>query len=198
VWQGIPERAVPFYKKSVNLGTGNANSRMKFVDVSDLTYHLSDALAQLDTLNNSGEINFSHQVLMAKYCIHAGRFADALKLLDSAQKIHPYKIAEIVDLKGRLQLLSNHPQNALPFYKEYLKTDSTNFLVMYSIARINAQLKNMDEAAKWLKLSVNKGFKYYWVLKYDPVWDDYRRSQTWKQIIAKVPVPVITDAQPTK
>jgi hypothetical protein len=69
---------------------------------------------------------------------------------------------------------------------------------MYSIARINAQLKNMDEAAKWLKLSVNKGFKYYWVLKYDPAWDDYRRSPTWKQIIAKVPVPVITDTQPAK
>jgi tetratricopeptide (TPR) repeat protein len=198
VWQGIPERSLPYYKRSIDLGTANANSRMKFIEVCDLTYHLSDALEQLDTLYDRHQINFSKQVLLAKYCIHSGRFADALKLLDSAEKIHPYKVAEIVDLKGRLQLLSHHPNEALPYYMQYLKTDSTNCLTMYSIARINAQLKNMDEAAKWLKLSVNKGFKYYWVLKYDPAWDDYRRSPTWKQIIAKVPVPVITDTQPAK
>src|SRR5204862_7293164 len=77
VWQGIPERSLMFYKKSIDLGTSNDNTRMKFIDVCSLTYQLSDALEQLDTLNNRHEINFDNQLLMAKYCIHAGRFADA-------------------------------------------------------------------------------------------------------------------------
>lgn len=194
VWQGIPERSLPYYKKSIDLGTENANTRMKFVDVCSLTYHLSDALEQLDTLNNRHQINFPKQVLMAKYCIHAGRFSDADKLLNGAQQIHPYKIPEITELKGRLQLLSNHAKDALPFYKDYLGLDSTNCQVMYTIARINAQVKNATEAWKWLKLAIDKGFSYYWVLKYDPSWDDYRKLRPWKDITSKVPVPVITDA----
>jgi tetratricopeptide (TPR) repeat protein len=159
---------------------------------------LSDALEQLDTLNNRHEINFDNQVLMAKYCIHSGRFADALKLLNGAQRVHPYLIPTITELKGRLQLLSNHPKDALPFYSDYLKDDSIPYLTMYSIARINAQLKNETEAWKWLKRAIDKGFKYFWVLKYDTAWNDYRRLQTWKDITAKIPVPIVMDDQPAK
>ena len=128
---------------------------------------------------------------MAKYCIHSGRFADALKLLKDAQQIHPYKIPEITNLNGRLQLLSNHPKDALPFYIDYLKQDSTGYLTMYTIARLHAQMKNTNEAWKWLKLSIDKGFRYYWVLKYDPSWSDYRKLQQWKDLTAKIPVPVL-------
>ena len=128
---------------------------------------------------------------MAKYCIHSGRFADALKLLKDAQQIHPYKIPEITNLNGRLQLLSNHPNNALPFYIDYLKQDSAGYLTMYTIARLHAQMKNTNEAWKWLKLSIDRGFRYYWVLKYDPSWSDYRKLQQWKDLTAKIPVPVL-------
>jgi len=195
VWQGIPERSLTFYKKSIDLGTLNDNTRMKFIDVCSLTYQLSDALEQLDTLNNRHEIDFDNQLLMAKYCIHAGRFADALKLLTGAQQVHPYRILTITELKGRLQLLSNHPKDALPFYTDYLKDDSIPCLTMYSIARINAQLKNAPEAWKWLKLAIDKGFRYYWVIKYDTAWNDFRKLQPWKDITAKIPVPVVADDQ---
>jgi len=144
-------------------------------------------------LNNRHEINFPKQVLMAKYCIHAGRFADALKLLKDARQIHPYKIDEITDLNGRLQLLSNHPKEALAFYKDYLVNDPKEYLTMYTIARLNAQMKNMNEAWKWLKLSVDKGFKFYWVLNYDDTWKDYRKLQQWKNITAKIPRPEIVE-----
>ncbi|TMI97802.1 MAG: hypothetical protein E6H06_00785 [Bacteroidetes bacterium] len=196
VWQGIPERSLPYYKRSIDLGTGNANTRMRFIEVCSITYHLSDALEQLDTLNNRHEINFDKQVLMAKYCIHSGRFSDALKLLNGAQQIHPYRIPAITDLKGRLQLLSNHPKEALPLYMDYLMNDSSQYLTMYTIARLNAQLKNTSEAWRWLKLAIEKGFSYYWVLKYDSVWDAYRSLQPWKDITAKIPVPIISDGTP--
>ena len=193
VWQGIPERSLLYYKRSVDYGGSNANARIKYIDVCSLTYHLSDALEQLDTLYNRHEINFPKQVLMAKYCIHSGRFPDALKLLKDAQQIHPYKIPEITDLNGRLQLLSNHPKEALPFYKDYLTADTNEYLTMYTIARLNAQMKNMNEAWKWLKLSIDKGFKYYWVLNYDDTWNDYRKTQQWKNITVKIARPEIVE-----
>jgi hypothetical protein len=36
------------------------------------------------------------------------------------------------------------------------------------------------------------------VLKYDTAWNDYRRLQTWKDITAKIPVPIVMDDQPPK
>ena len=185
-WQGIPERSLPYYQKSVDLVPANANARLKLIDVCALTYHLSDALQQLDSLYARHEINFPKQVLMAKYCIHSGRFNDAVKLLRDAKKIHPYNIPEITDLNGRAQLLSNHPKEALAFYADYLANDSTAYPTMYTIARLLAQTKNVNEALKWLKISIGKGFNYYWVLKYDATWDDYRKLPQWKEITANV------------
>ena len=194
VWQGIPERSLSYYKKSVDYGPGNANARLKFIDICSLTDHLSDALEQLDSLYNRHEINFSKQVLMAKYCIHSGRFPDALKLLKDAQQIHPYKIPEITDLNGRLQLLSNHPKEALPFYKEYLTANpKDDRLTIYTIARLYAQMGNTNEAWKWLQMALNKGFDFYWVLQYDTNWNDFRKLGKWKEITGKIPVPVVTE-----
>ena len=64
---------------------------------------------------------------------------------------------------------------------------------MYTIARLYAQMNNKEEAWKWLRLSINKGFNYYWVLKYDADWNDYRKLQQWKNITAKIPVPDIVE-----
>jgi len=54
-------------------------------------------------------------------------------------------------------------------------------------------MKNMNEAWKWLKLSVDKGFNYYWVLTYDDTWKDYRKLQQWKNITTKIPRPEIVE-----
>jgi len=193
VWQGLSEKAWPCYKKSVDLKPDNANTRLKLVDAYVDIYYLQNALEQLDSLNTRHEINFPKQILMAKYCIHSGRFSDASKLLKDAQQIHPYKIPEITDLNGRLQLLSGRPKEALPFYKDYLPSDSSGYLTSYTIARLYAQMKNTAEAWKWLKWSIDKGFNYYWVLKYDEVWESYRQLQQWKNITGKIPQPEVIE-----
>ena len=123
---------------------------------------------------------------MARYCIHAGRFSDAGRLLKEAQQIHPYKIPEIADLNGRMQLLSKNPKLALPYYQDYLSLNPNDPLVLYTIARLYAQMKNPAEAWKWLKLSIDKGFNYYWVLLYDESWKDLRSQSKWKQLTGKI------------
>jgi tetratricopeptide (TPR) repeat protein len=185
-WQGLPERSAPYYEKTVDLKPNDANTRMKLIDVYSILFRLTDALAQLDSLHNRGEINFSRQLLMAKYCIHAGRFAEAGSLLKEAQQIHPYKIAEIADLNGRLQLLSKNPKQALLFYREYLALHPDDSLAMYTIARLFAQMKNTTEAWKWLKQSIDKGFNFYWVLQMDESWNSFRSSGKWKELTGKI------------
>jgi len=39
----------------------------------------------------------------------------------------------------------------------------------------------------------DKGFKYYWVLNYDDTWNDYRKTQQWKNITVKIARPEIVE-----
>jgi len=47
---------------------------------------------------------------------------------------------------------------------------------------------------KWLENSIQKGFRYSYVLQFDAVWDEYRKDENWKKVIEKMkfkvyPVP---------
>jgi len=190
-WQGLPERAIPHYRKSVELKPSDANTRIKLVETYTQLYYLGDALRQLDSLLLRGEINFSMQLLLAKFCIHSGRFAEAEKLLAEAKAIHPFYREEITDLNGRMHLLSGRPKEALRFYMEYLSVHPGDSLTMYTIARLYARMNNKKEAWKWLRTSIEKGFSFYWVLKQDESWNAFRKQPQWKQITGSLPVPVL-------
>ena len=185
VWQGLPVKANAFYKASVDLKPGDAATRLKLVDTYAATYQLQDALTQLDSLYQRKEINFPKQLLLAKYQIHSARFDEAEALLKEAKKIHPYIIPEIIDLNGRLQLLSQHPKEALFFYTQLFNQDKNDPLVMYTIARLNAKLGNDTEAFKWLETSLQKGFKYSYVLRFDPYTENLRKSAKWDPLLKR-------------
>jgi len=181
-WQGLPQRATAYYKKSLELKPDNANTRMKYINTSAFVYNLETALAQLDSLYSRKEINFSHQVLMAEYYIHAGKLQQAGKLLKDAEKAHPYKIPAITDLNARMHLIAKNPKMAIPFYREYLGANPNDPNTHYTLARLYASLNNATEAFKWLALAINKGFDYYWVLKFDESWNKFRSMPKWKQL----------------
>jgi tetratricopeptide (TPR) repeat protein/uncharacterized caspase-like protein len=184
--QGLPQKAIACYKKVTDLQPEDANALMKLAAVNDVTFNLADAMAQLDSLNKRGEINYQNQLQLARYCIHAGRMTDATALLDKSAKADQLKTKELSDLYGRLQLLSGKPLKALPFYNEYNGLYPNDASIVYTIARIYAMNNNSAEALKWLSISVNKGFNYYWVLKYDPSWDKLRTTARWKQLTAGI------------
>ncbi len=190
VWSGSKKQAYAYYDKSIQLIPENAAARLRIIDVCKATYKNRAALKHLDYLYDSAKINFPNRMLLAEFSIHAGQFAKAKKILGEAESIHPYIVPEIADLNGRLQLLSNQPQQAIPFYQAYLNSiKEDKYFTQYTIARLYAQMKNTKEAWKWLKLAMDNGFGYYWVLKYDSVWNNYRNLPQWKQLTGQIPVP---------
>lgn len=186
VWQGLPQRADRYYQKSVSLQPANANTRSKYVQTSIINFNYGTALEQLDSLFIRKEINYTDQLLRARFCIHAGRFAEAMPMLTEAKNIHPYRQDEITDLEGRLHLLSNQPLLAIPVYKEYLSRHPDQANIMYTLARLYAKTKNSSEAWNWLSKAVKSGFDYYWVLKYDDSWNDYRSSPKWTALTGAI------------
>lgn len=186
VWSGSKKQAFAYYDKSIQLIPENAAARLRIIDVCQALYKNRAALENLDYLYANKKINFPDHLLLAEYSIHSGQFDKAKKLLVEAEAIHPYVLPEIADLNGRLQLLSDHPKEALPFYQNYLASDPNDFMVLYTIARLYAKMKNTNEAWKWLKLSIDRGFKYYWVLQMDESWNDYRVQSKWKELTGKI------------
>lgn len=184
--QGLPERSVPFYKKTVDLKPGDATGRSKLAEAYTVVYYLKEALDQLDTLYLHKKINFKDQLLMAEYCIHAARFTDAAALLKETSQVHPINADKVADLTARLQLLSNHPKEALKYYKEWLAVHPADSLTMYTIARLHAKMKNKREALKWLKMSIDHGLQFYWIVKMDPAWNEYRSASQWITITRKL------------
>lgn len=183
VWQGLKELAGRHYEKAIRLQTANTGIRLKAIDVHDATYHFSDALAHLEVLAEKKELNYAKEVLLAKYYIHASKFKEAEQHLRNAESIHPYKRAEIKDLFGRLALLAGKPIDAIKFYKEYLVLNPNDHEAMYSIARMYAKTGNKKEAWKWLKTSMDHGFLYDFVLRFDSYWDAYRKEGQWNKLL---------------
>jgi tetratricopeptide (TPR) repeat protein len=183
VWQGLVEEAPRHYQKAIDLQDQNAGIRLKLVDVLDQLYLFTAAQMHLDTLLNRREINLSKQVLLAKYYTHSSRFKEAKLLLDQAEAIHVSSVAEIKELYGRIELLSDQPKKAIDRYKVYLTQKPGDAQAMYSVARMYAKLGNKKEAWHWLQKAMDNGFLYSYVLKYDEVWKTYRLQHKWKALM---------------
>ncbi len=185
VWQGLPEKASPYYKKSLGLKPDDANTRTKLTQTYAMTFLYQDALAQLDTLYFRKEINFTMQLLFSKYLIHSGSFAKAESLMKESEKNHPFKIPELSDLSGRLKFMSALPNDALPFYQNYLAQNKNDFSTLYTLAKLYAQLGNKTDAWKNLEAAVDNGFPYSYILNDDAIWDEYRKDDKWNNTIIK-------------
>jgi tetratricopeptide (TPR) repeat protein len=188
VWQGLEPRSIPHYRKSLDIQPVNAGVRLKFIDALDHNFFYQDALAQMDSLYLHNEINFPKRLLLAKYLVHSGKFDDATKLLITAAQIQPYTVPGIIDLNGRLQLLANHPAEAIAYYKKLFDLNPKDSIVMYTIARLNARMGKQPEAWKWLEAALNNGFNYSFVLKYDNDWNAFRTSPRWQTMIQNRPM----------
>ena len=194
VWQGLTYRSIPHYEKALSFKADNAGIRLKLVDGYNEIYQYQAALTELDSLNRRNEINFPKQLLLAKYLIHSGKFTEAQSQLTGAEKIHPYKMPEVIDLNGRLQLLSGHPAEALKFYQQLLVTNKNDSNIIYNIARLYAKTGNINEAWHWLDVSLKKGFNFSFVLQFDPYLEVLRRSTKWNSLLSgytmkKYPAP---------
>lgn len=183
LWQGLPTFAAVHYQKSVDMLDINTSVRNKLIDVYDLLYQFTNAGINLDTLNARNELTFEKLLLQLKYNIHAGKFNDALGYLLQAQALDPYTSPDVVDLNGRLHLLSGKYKEALTIYKELLEVLPADSCIMYSISRIYALQKNRSKAMVWLNKAVNAGFNYGWVLQFDPAMESIRKNSAYKALM---------------
>lgn len=186
LWQGLGEKAAPWYEKAVAVQPFNAAGRRTLIDIYDTTGQFTSARVQLDSLLKRKEIDFDKQLLMAQYAMHQGEYILADSLLKGAKKLYPYPLVHTMELYARLQWLSGKAGSAVQAYVALLaqKPADPNFL--YSLARCYATSGKNAQAWQFLEMAVSKGFNYSWVLNADSTWHSFRRMAKWKQLLAKV------------
>lgn len=113
-WKGLTQELLPDYRKSLALQNTNAGVRTKLVESLDRNYAFMGAILHLDTMNASGGLNYSDNILrLGRYNIHACNFSLADSLLKHAEKIHPYSHPEMNEWKGRMHfMMPSAPKSA--------------------------------------------------------------------------------------
>ena len=186
IWAGSKKQAYPYFVKSLEFVPNNANTRMEIVEVGSATFKNRAALEQLIYLYDSSQINFKNRLLFSQFAMYAGQFARSKKILDEAEAVNPYPLPEISELWGRLNLLSNNPEQAISFYKVYLKDKPGDAGVYYTLARLYAMQKKNKEALSSLDIAVKLGFNYGFILKTDPVMDKLRNTNEWNLVTKNI------------
>ncbi len=187
VMAGSKKLAIPYYSRSIQFDTANAGVRLRMIDASHAAYQNSLAKENLEYLYMQRELDFPNRLLLAEFDIHAREFAEAGLLLDEAAMMMPYPIPDIIELNGRLQLLSGQPAKALTWYNEHLARVPNDPMTQYTIGRLYAQLQEPGQAYKWLELALNNGFNFSNVLAGDAIWKFYRGTSAWNELLAKFP-----------
>jgi tetratricopeptide (TPR) repeat protein len=185
-WAGSKKQACPYFEKSLSYNPDDADVRMALIDNYTALFKNKDALAQLNYLNDSNQINFEKRLLLAQYNIQAGQFEKATVLLKQAALISPYKNSEMETLKGRLIFLSKKPADAIKFYQAYLLTNTSDSIACYTLARIYAKAGKTKDAFRYLQIAVKNGFNYSYVLKYDPYLDKLRKNEKWQTVFSNI------------
>ncbi len=183
VWAGSKKQAYPAYLKSLELYPDNSSARQEFVAVLAGIYKNSEALAELKYLYNRNKIDFAKKILLAEMEMFASQYDSAKKIIAEAEAIHPYRLDEFDDLKGRLNMLSNKPDAAIEFYKNYAKQNPGDANTCYTIARLYAGLKKDPAAFNWLEQAIKNGFNYRYVLSEDPMMENLRNTVKWNKIV---------------
>lgn len=178
--------AAEYYNKSIALQGDNASVRNHLIEIWNDNYQFSNAMIQLDTLNKIHEINFKNMILLASYKIRSHQFSEAQRLFQTIDSFTSLKKMNLQNLKGLYSYLSSDYTNALKYYLESLKSFPNDSEAMYTIAKIYLKQTQEAEAFKWLKKSIDAGFKYYWVLKNDEDWNSIRTSPKWKDLTSTI------------
>lgn len=127
-------------------------------------------------------LDYENLDLLYYQSIQAGDFDLSDSLLVMLQG-YPVDSTNVLEKKALKNLISNNLELALGDYQKLYEIDSSKVEVVYTLARLNAQLGNRDIALTYLDESVEKGFDYYWVLRNDLYIRSLYDSEIYQQLV---------------
>jgi tetratricopeptide (TPR) repeat protein len=193
-WMGNVPEAIGEYRILIQEQPNYATIRNKLIEQLLIAKNFVDAASQLDSLQQRNQATRAQQLQLANFYIMGKNEAAGFALLNSFTP-GTEKEQQIKDsYMAKYYLLKKEPKKALPYLNSLTPTTYANDealyeqaqnsrMNLYTKARIWALTGNEAKALEGLKISIDSGFNYQYVLNTDPTWDKLRLKKGWKKLM---------------
>lgn len=182
-------KAASYYTEALNRYPENAALREKLIAAQKTDYILQAATAHMDTLWREGRLSYDYSIYYATNLMKSGRFLRADSVLTWYREVFPLNDTVYALSQIRLNYLSEHWKETTEACRQFQNTFGYRGEVNYTMARAACKQENMKQAYEELQKAIEHGFHYYWILKYDPVWEKVRGQDKWNKITSMVLPP---------
>jgi len=191
-WMGNQKVAFETYKELIWNQEPTTALRSKIIDYSFVIYELPFAMDQLAIIYQLGNATQVQKMQLADCYARNGSTDKALKILNTLAAANNTPKVELDMLYAKTYWLTGNYSKALSYlnplalaHTKPMNPDSTTHTMAflnYSIARINALLKQNEKALAGLDMALQRGFAYGYVLETDTAWNLLRASAGWKTL----------------
>lgn len=198
-WTGNVETSIQWYQQALALNPSDWKWRSQYSRYLAACAFLPSALAQLEILQQQKKATQTQKIQLADWRYLSGKNDGANNLLQAIRPINTEEKRIVLLLKARNAALLGNNVTALRYYKDSipeLKINASddyeikeekqvkNRDRLYAIAKQNALLKNYDVAFKIIKQTLDAGFQFEYLLKYDEAWAHFRNTAPWQQLLS--------------
>jgi tetratricopeptide (TPR) repeat protein len=208
-WLGNTHEAVEWWRLLISMQPGNDSLRNEAVRYFTSVNFLTDAYAQLDTLNKRNILQQDQQFQLAQYHMLAGKYQPALHVLQLFSPVDTIQMMHAILLKANIHRLMGNPNMALDYLNDSMPVvaftlpeplDSLDSFATlpppdeaqvmyantaYAKARIYASARKYKNALAELRKALDNGFNYGYLLDEDKVWDQKKMMRKKNKLVAK-------------
>jgi tetratricopeptide (TPR) repeat protein len=182
---GYSSEAISHFKEALRLDSTMVAAKHSLVDIYDHNRQFEEAIPVLEDLLRNGQINLPLRMQLGDLYALSGKFVDADSLLTKADNIKFEPTPGLNEIRGKLAMYQARYEEAIRFYEAEiaLKPENMRQLNHYTLARLAAKAGNQTAALAWLKKTLEDGFNYKWVIKYDDAWSEYQQNQAFNNLL---------------
>lgn len=177
--------AIWHFKEALRLDSSMVAAKYSLVDIFRHNRQFEEAIPVLEDLLRNGQINLPQRLQLGDLYALSGKFVDADSLLTKADKIKFEPTLGLNEIRGKLAMYQARYEEAIRFYEAEiaLKPENMRQLNQYTLARLAAKAGNQTAALDWLKKTLDDGFNYKWVIKYDDAWSEYQQNKAFNDLL---------------
>jgi hypothetical protein len=192
-WIGNQRAAFESFQALARTTNLEARLRSKIIDYSLAINESSFALEQLKTLQRLRQASRARTIQLADLYALNGAADKAFEILNMVKTSDKTQRAAVTMLLAKTHWLTGNYVKALAYLKSPGFTNAEAITMdtlhrsfagrYYSIARLNALLKDQDKALVSLGQALERGFAYGYVLETDTAWNALRASAGWNALM---------------
>lgn len=191
-WMADDQAAVESYRELIAVAEPDAQLRSKIIRYCLGVYEYPLAVEQLKILYRLGNTSVAQNLKLAECYSLAGQPEQAARILDATSKMNLAPQYDLNIAYAKMNWLSRRYAKALYHLNripvpepETSGNDSTRETLAqryYTVARLNALIKQKEKALTALDSALSSGFDLGYVLRSDPAWNALRTSREWDRI----------------